>query len=328
MNCPKCGSPVRKNNEYCGNCGYHLNTSGDQEQKKKKPGFLIFTVVLEVIAIVAIVGAIFFVVRGDKETEKGSGEVQTKEQSGSSESKEGSEGGSKLEKQEEADDASNTENQEKSGDTSKSEDQKEADDSSNAEGQEDSDNHPEPEPDDSANQDTGAEAEKITSAKLLNDLDLLKDIKKSYTRVDSSAIISMDASSVIDQDLVENEPIKAFDDNDKTDWQEGKDGPGIGEYLEFTFDKSYPVAYMTFKLGNWLSDEYYWGNCRPKTLRIDSGNDSWNLTFPDRKDEFLVELDPETDMSDIKITIQEVYTDQIRWEDTAITDIGLWYKED
>ena len=33
-------------------------------------------------------------------------------------------------------------------------------------------------------------------------------------------------------------------------------------------------------------------------------------------------------MSDIKITIQEVYTDQIKWEDTAITDIGLWYKED
>lgn len=35
MNCPKCGSPVGKNDEYCGSCGYHLNTSGEQEQKKK-----------------------------------------------------------------------------------------------------------------------------------------------------------------------------------------------------------------------------------------------------------------------------------------------------
>ena len=85
---------------------------------------------------------------------------------------------------------------------------------------------------------------------------------------------------------------------------------------------------MTFKLGNWLSDDYYWGNYRPKTLRIDSGSDSWNLTFPDGKDEFLVELDPETDISDIKIMIQEVYTDQVKWDDTAITDIGLWYKAD
>ena len=126
----------------------------------------------------------------------------------------------------------------------------------------------------------------------------------------------------------QNEPIKAFDDNDKTDWQEGKEGSGIGEYLEFTFDKSYPVAYMTFKLGNWLSDDYYWGNCRPKILQIDSGNNSWNLAFPDGKDEFLVQLDPETDISNIKITIQDVYTDRIEWQDTAITDIGLWYQED
>ena len=79
MNCPKCGSPVGKNDEYCGSCGYHLNTSGEPEQKKKKPGLLIFTVVLEVIAIVAIVGAILFVVHGDKETEKDSGEVKIEE---------------------------------------------------------------------------------------------------------------------------------------------------------------------------------------------------------------------------------------------------------
>ena len=264
---------------------------------------MIFTVVLEVIAIVVIVGAIFFVVRGNKETKKDEG-TQTERSSDSSEDKKGS------------DNASETEGQE------------ESDDTLNAENQEDSENHAEPAPDDSSDQDTGAKIEKITSAELLEDSDLLKSVKKTYTRIGSGAITKADASSVIDQDLVGNEPIKAFDDNDKTDWQEGKEGPGIGEYLEFTFDKSYPVAYMTFKLGNWLSDDYYWGNCRPKILQIDSGNNSWNLTFPDGKDEFLVQLDPETDISNIKITIQDVYTDRIEWQDTAITDIGLWYKED
>ena len=303
MNCPKCGSPVDKNDEYCGSCGYHLNTSGEQEQKKKKPRLMIFTVVLEVIAIVVIVGAIFFVVRGNKETKKDEG-TQMERNSDSSEDKKGS------------DNASETKGQE------------ESDDTLNAENQEDSENHAEPAPDGTANQDAGAEVEKITSAELLEDSDLLKSVKKTYTRIGSGAITKADASSVIDQDLVGNEPIKAFDDNDKTDWQEGKEGPGIGEYLEFTFDKSYPVAYMTFKLGNWLSDDYYWGNCRPKILQIDSGNNSWNLTFPDGKDEFLVQLDPETDISNIKITIQDVYTDRIEWQDTAITDIGLWYKED
>ena len=303
MNCPKCGSPVGKNDEYCGSCGYHLNTSGEQEQKKKKPRLMIFTVVLEVIAIVVIVGAIFFVVRENKETKKDEG-TQTERSSDSLEDKKGS------------DNASETEGQEESDDTLK------------PENQEDSENHAEPAPDDFSNQDTGAKIEKITSAELLEDSDLLKSVKKTYTRIDSGAITKADASSVIDQDLVGNEPIKAFDDNDKTDWQEGKEGPGIGEYLEFTFDKSYPVAYMTFKLGNWLSDDYYWGNCRPKILQIDSGNNSWNLTFPDGKDEFLVQLDSETDMSNIKITIQDIYTDRIEWQDTAITDIGLWYQED
>ena len=303
MNCPKCGSPVGKNDEYCGSCGYHLNTSGEQEQKKKKPRLMIFTVVLEVIAIVVIVGAIFFVVRGNKETKKDEG-TQMERNSDSSEDKKGS------------DNASETEGQEEAGD------------SSNEENQEDSENHAEPAPDDFSDQDTGAKIEKITSAELLEDSDLLKSVKKTYTRIGSGAITKADASSVIDQDLVGNEPIKAFDDNDKTDWQEGKEGPGIGEYLEFTFDKSYPVAYMTFKLGNWLSDDYYWGNCRPKILQIDSGNNSWNLAFPDGKDEFLVQLDPETDISNIKITIQDIYTDRIEWQDTAITDIGLWYQED
>ena len=306
MNCPKCGSPVGKNDEYCGSCGYHLNTSGEEKPKKKKSGLMIFTIFLEVIAIVVIVGAIFFVVRGNKETKKDDG-TQTEESSDSSEDKK------------------------ESGNASKSEGQEEAGDSSNEENQEDSENHAEPAPDDSSAQDTGAGMEKITSAELLEDSDLLKSIKKTYTRIGSGAITKADASSVIDQDLVRNEPIKAFDDNDSTDWQEGVDGPGIGEYLEFAFDKSYPVAYMTFKLGNWLpdkSDKYYWGNCRPKTLQIDSGNNSWNLIFPDGKEEFLVRLDPETDISNIKITIQDVYTDRIEWKDTAITDIGLWYKED
>lgn len=303
MNCPKCGSPVGKNDEYCGSCGYHLNASGEEKPKKKKSGLMIFTIFLEVIAIVVIVGAIFFVVRGNKETKKDDG-TQTEESSDSSEDKK------------------------ESGNASKSEGQEEAGDSSNEENQEDSENHAEPAPDDSSAQDTGARMEKITSAELLEDSDLLKSIKKTYTRIGSGAITKADASSVIDQDLVGNEPIKAFDDNDKTDWQEGKEGPGIGEYLEFTFDKSYPVAYMTFKLGNWLSDDYYWGNCRPKILQIDSGNNSWNLTFPDGKDEFLVQLDPEIDISNIKITIQDIYTDRIEWQDTAITDIGLWYKED
>ena len=83
---------------------------------------------------------------------------------------------------------------------------------------------------------------------------------------------------------------------------------------------------MTFKLGNWKTEEYFNENYRPKTLLINSGNNSWTITFADVKQEFLVQLDPAADMNNIRITIQDVYSDHMQWEDTPITDIGLWYK--
>ena len=74
MNCPKCGSPVSKNDEYCGSCGHRLTdnkgVSGGQgpHKKKKKSGILVFAVILEIVAIAFIV---VMVLRGfpDKKAE-------------------------------------------------------------------------------------------------------------------------------------------------------------------------------------------------------------------------------------------------------------------
>lgn len=171
MNCPKCGSPVGKNDEYCGSCGYHLNTSGEEKPKKKKSGLMIFTIFLEVIAIVVIVGAIFFVVHGDKETKKDGG-IQTEADLNSSEKKEKTDSSSNEGEDGKSDSSSNAVEQEGSDGTS------------------DTENHAEPAPDGTANQDAGAEVEKITSAELLEDSDLLKSVKKTYTRIGIGALLS------------------------------------------------------------------------------------------------------------------------------------------
>ena len=161
---------------------------------------------------------------------------------------------------------------------------------------------------------------------LIDNTDTLKEVKASYKKIGKDQITNSYASSTIDQDLVANEPIFIFDGDDTTNWQEGASGSGIGEYLDFIFDKTYSVEYMTFKLGNWKTEEYFNENYRPKTLLINSGNNSWTITFADVKQEFLVQLDPAADMNNIRITIQDVYSDHMQWEDTPITDIGLWYK--
>ena len=87
-----------------------------------------------------------------------------------------------------------------------------------------------------------------------------------------------------------------FDDRDDTTWQEGVDGYGIGERVDFNFGDNnyYKVKYMGFKMGNWKNDKYYVGNAKPRTLT-----------------------------NCMSITIDDVYAGT-SWEDTCITEILLY----
>lgn len=283
MNCPKCGSPVSKNDEYCGNCGHRLTDNGGvsggqgPHKKKKKSGILVFAVILEIVAIAFIV---VMVLRGfpDKKAEDDKPVVNHS--------------GEEAESENETSEA-------------------EPAPGSNAQ---------------VAEEEPAPENPQESETHLIDNTDTLKEVKASYKKIGKDQITNSYASSTIDQDLVANEPIFIFDGDDTTNWQEGASGSGIGEYLDFIFDKTYSVEYMTFKLGNWKTEEYFNENYRPKTLLINSGNNSWTITFADVKQEFLVQLDPAADMNNIRITIQDVYSDHMQWEDTPITDIGLWYK--
>lgn len=281
MNCPKCGSPVSKNDEYCGSCGHRLTdnggVSGGQGPHKKKSGILVFAVILEIVAIAFIV---VMVLRGfpDKKAEDDKPVVNHS--------------GEETESENETSEA-------------------EPAPGSNAQ---------------VAEEEPAPENPQESETHLIDNTDTLKEVKASYKKIGKDQITNSYASSTIDQDLVANEPIFIFDGDDTTNWQEGASGSGIGEYLDFIFDKTYSVEYMTFKLGNWKTEEYFNENYRPKTLLINSGNNSWTITFADVKQEFLVQLDPAADMNNIRITIQDVYSDHMQWEDTPITDIGLWYK--
>lgn len=283
MNCPKCGSPVSKNDEYCGSCGHRLTDNGGvsggqgPHKKKKKSGILVFAVILEIVAIAFIV---VMVLRGfpDKKAEDDKPVVNHS--------------GEEAESENETSEA-------------------EPAPGSNAQ---------------VAEEEPAPENPQESETHLIDNTDTLKEVKASYKKIGKDQITNSYASSTIDQDMVANEPIFIFDGDDTTNWQEGASGSGIGEYLDFIFDKTYSVEYMTFKLGNWKTEEYFNENYRPKTLLINSGNNSWTITFADVKQEFLVQLDPAADMNNIRITIQDVYSDHMQWEDTPITDIGLWYK--
>lgn len=317
MNCPKCGSSVGKSDEYCGSCGYHLVHDGgmtggqDPHKKKKKSGLLIFAVILELAAIVAVACVIFLGFSDKKDSSSDETEVS------SSENEDQVSEAEPESKETEVDSADETETAEPAPGL--------AEETQTAEPAPDTVNGIETA--EAAPESAVPQESELSEAYLISDnTDTLDEIKTTYTRITEKQVTNSYASTTIEQDLVVNKPIFVFDNNDTTNWQEGASGPGIGEYIDFNFDKAYPVEYMTFKLGNWKTEEYYNGNYRPKTLQINSGNNQWSITFADAKQEFLVQLNPEVNMNNIRITIQDVYKDHIQWEDTPITEIGLWYK--
>ena len=131
------------------------------------------------------------------------------------------------------------------------------------------------------------------------------------------------ASSVISQEGTDNGAGKAVDGNEKTSWQEGVSGDGIGESLHVELEKAYNVKYMSFQLGNWNSWEYYDGNNRPRELEITVGDVNQTITFPDGKTEYWVEFSKECLASEVDVVIRSVYEGS-QWDDTCIAEIGVY----
>ena len=136
-------------------------------------------------------------------------------------------------------------------------------------------------------------------------------------------VIAANASSTINQAGVDNSPYMLFDKVDETSWQEGVSGYGIGEYVDFKLDKLYKVKYMTFKLSNWKSADYYFGNGRPKLLNITLGSFSGPVAFRDAWEEQWVEFSEPVPADAVRIVIEEVYPGTI-WEDTCISEIHVY----
>lgn len=128
------------------------------------------------------------------------------------------------------------------------------------------------------------------------------------------------ASSVIQQEKVSNDPIYAFDDDIQTSWQEGVVGSGIGESIVGYFSESCKVKYLMFRLGNWKTDRYFYGNNRPSCLRIQMEDFSTEINFPDKYQEFWVELSYPYETEYLSLTIEGVHAGT-SWDDTPITDV-------
>lgn len=166
----------------------------------------------------------------------------------------------------------------------------------------------------------GAEEDKLTAsivdASRQSQIDLL-----GYSQV---TVASADATSTISQAGIDNTPHVLYDGSKDSSWQEGVDGSGIGESVTYHLDQVCKVRFLVLRLGNWYgSDDNYTMNNRPKTMTFEFGDQSVQVTFPDEKKEFCVELSKDVETSEIKMTIDEVYkgTD---YDDTCINEVDVY----
>lgn len=295
--CPRCNAQLPDDSEFCAVCGTNLKEAWiaqDQMQnqipEKTSGKKWIVVVIIVVILAAAAAGAGIFAVR------------------------------SMREKSEEAEKRAERELKDEEQDPEASDDEEEKDkekkDTDDAEAEKESEDE-----DSKTKEEAAVEEKKITAADVKASLVDSANAKiADYTEI---PLVSATASSVVSQEGYDNSAIVAFDGKDETSWQEGVDGYGIGEYLTAYFQGTHDVKYIALKLGNWRSDDYYYQNCRPKKFTIQISDFSAQITVPDEKKEFFVELNEEYPAEAIRITIDDVYPGY-QWEDTCIAEVKLY----
>ena len=144
----------------------------------------------------------------------------------------------------------------------------------------------------------------------------------AYLKVNVAAA---SATSTITQEGYDNSAIKAFDGDQTSSWQEGRDDAGIGESITGYFDRSYEVKYICLKLGNWRDTTRNKENCRPQTITITTDEFTQQFVFPDEQREFYIELSKECTLSYLTITIDSVYPGTL-YQDTVIADVAIYGK--
>lgn len=147
--------------------------------------------------------------------------------------------------------------------------------------------------------------------------------KTVYPRFTMNNVASMTSSSEYVQENVKNHASYVFDGNEKTSWQEGVEGDGIGQSITCQLNRQYQIRYFGFKLGNWRDEKYYAGNGKPKTLTVELDGYLFTFAFPEEKKEYVIELSEEIPATTVTVTIDSVYKGAY-WDDTCITEFNIY----
>ena len=118
-------------------------------------------------------------------------------------------------------------------------------------------------------------------------------------------------------------PEFAVDGDERTSWQEGVDGAGRGESITLHLSRERKVQALALKLGNWVSEEAFYANHRPKKLYLKIGGKKFLLTFKDGMTEKYVVLSEPVRADKLTLVLEKRYQGDLT-KDTCISEIQVF----
>ena len=157
------------------------------------------------------------------------------------------------------------------------------------------------------------------------DLDnIIAELKKNEGLIQRHHIEATSSSTLIDKNnkfLYDIDNV--FDNNDNTAWVEGTEGNGVGEWIQFDFDKEYKVARVDIISGYSKTKSIFKANNRIKKLEVlFSDGSQIILNLKDTMDLQQIKIEPYVTKS-IKFIIKDIYKGS-GYEDACISEMKLW----
>lgn len=136
----------------------------------------------------------------------------------------------------------------------------------------------------------------------------------SSSALEATSTASYGATNLVDGDLA-------------TAWNEGAEGPGIGEWVRFEFSRQWVLARIEIANGYQKDDERYFGNGRVRSLAIEYSTGTTQLVdLLDSKDIQTI-IPTRQPVEWFKITIVDVYPGKI-WDDTALSEVRIYARSE